>query len=245
MKKVFICVIATVCIAGSVSAQKKSTAKPAVKKAAPMAATSIMKNLSDSFSYAAGMNIAGSMKDQGIININNALMQKAIQDVFNNNKLLLTKEQSNITLQKQLQIFAMKKSAEQKAKNDLFFAANKLHKGVIVLPSGLQYEILEAGDPAGAKPTLADTVVVDYVGSLSDGTEFESSRKNGQPATFQLGGVIKGWTEILQLMTKGAKWKVAIPSELAYGERGSGAIPPNSVLVFEITLRDIKPATKQ
>ena len=243
MKKVFIYVIAAACTAGVVSAQSKS---PVKKGTAAMPAKSLMKNLNDSFSYAAGMNIALSMKDQGITNLNNALLQKGLQDVFNNQKLLLTKEQANMCLQTQLQIFAKKKGDEQKAKGNLFLTANKLHKGVIVLPSGLQYQILEAGDPAGIKPTAADTVVVDYAGSSIDGIEFENSIKNGQPATFQVGGVISGWTEILQLMTKGAHWKVVIPSELGYGERGRGAaIPPNSVLVFEITLKDIKPAVKQ
>ena len=118
MKKVFICVIAAACTAGAVTAQTKSTVKPAVKTTAPTSAKSIMKNLNDSFSYAAGMNIASSMKDQGITKLNNALMQKAIHDVFNNGKLLLTKEQCNMTLQEQLQIFSKKKGDEQKAKNN-------------------------------------------------------------------------------------------------------------------------------
>ena len=122
---------------------------------------------------------------------------------------------------------------------------NKSRKEVTTLANGLQYEILQAGDPNGIKPTAQDTVVVHYVGTLIDGTEFDNSVKRGEPATFPVGGVIKGWTQILQLMTKGAQWKVVIPSELAYGERGAGAqIPPGSVLVFEINLIDIKPAVK-
>lgn len=243
MKKVFICVIAAACTAGMVSAQSKS---PVKKGTAAMPAKSLMKNLNDSFSYAAGMNIALSMKDQGIKKLNNALMQKAIQDVFNNGKLLLTKEQSAKTLQEQLQICAKEKGDVQKAKGNIFLAANKSRKGVIALPNGLQYEVLQAGDANGIKPTATDTVVVDYVGSLTDGTEFDNSIKRGEPATFPVGGVIKGWTEILQMMTKGARWKVVIPGELGYGERGAGAaIPPNSVLVFEITLKDIKPVVKQ
>lgn len=243
MKKIFICAIAAACTAGMVSAQTKSPVKKAV---APLPAkSSVMKSLNDSFSYAAGMNIALSMKEQGITQLNHALMQKAIQDVFNNGKCLLTKEQAGMTLQQQLQIYGQKKGNEQKAKGNAFLAANKNKKGVITLPNGLQYEVLQAGEANGIKPTAADTVVVDYAGSLSDGTEFDNSIKRGEPATFPVGGVIRGWTEILQLMTKGAKWKVVIPSELGYGERGAGApIPPNSVLVFEITLRDIKPAVK-
>jgi FKBP-type peptidyl-prolyl cis-trans isomerase FklB len=108
------------------------------------------------------------------------------------------------------------------------------------------YEVIKAGDPNGIKPRAIDTVEVDYIGTLTDGTEFDNSVKRGQPATFPLGGVIKGWTEILQLMTIGAHWKVYIPSELGYGERGAGgSIPPNATLIFEITLRDIKPAVSK
>ena len=114
------------------------------------------------------------------------------------------------------------------------------------MPNGLQYEVLTAGDPNGMKPTKEDTVVVHYVGTLIDGTEFDNSVKRGEPAQFPLGGVIKGWTEILQLMTVGSKWKVYIPSELGYGERGAGAsIPPYSTLIFEIDLKNIKPAVKK
>mgnify|MGYP001791880516 CR=1 FL=1 len=102
---------------------------------------------------------------------------------------------------------------------------------------------MTGGEANGFKPTAVDTVVVDYVGTLIDGTEFDNSLKRGQPAIFPVGGVIKGWTEILQMMTKGAHWKVYIPSELGYGESGAGgSIPPNAALVFEITLQDIKPA---
>lgn len=120
-------------------------------------------------------------------------------------------------------------------------AKNKTRQGVTVLPNGLQYEIVKAGD--GPKPTEADTVVVHYTGTLIDGTEFDSSVKRGEPATFPLKGVIKGWTEILQLMPKGSKWKVYIPSDLAYGERAAGQlIKPGSTLIFDIDLIDIKPA---
>jgi FKBP-type peptidyl-prolyl cis-trans isomerase FklB len=245
MKKILFCAMAFGALVTSVNAQKK--AKPAPKKnmvSTPVKST-VFKNLNDSFSYAAGMNIAESMKGQGITSLNQVLVQKAMQDVFGSKKLLLTTEQANMTLQEQLQIFAKKKGAAQKEKNDVFLNANKVRKGVFTLPDGLQYEILTAGEAGGIKPQPIDTVVVDYVGTLTDGIEFESSIKRGEPATFPLNRVIPGWTEILQLMTKGAKWKVVIPSELGYGERASGAIPANSVLIFEITLREIKPAVKQ
>ncbi len=112
------------------------------------------------------------------------------------------------------------------------------------MPNGLQYEVIKTGNPAGMKPQAVDTVVVNYIGTLTNGTEFDNSVKRGQAATFPLNGVIRGWTEILQLMPKGSHWKVYIPSELGYGENPpQGApIPPNAVLIFEITLEDIKSA---
>ncbi|MEY4703549.1 MAG: hypothetical protein RIR96_1446, partial [Bacteroidota bacterium] len=142
-----------------------------------------------------------------------------------------------------LQEFNQKKSAAQKEIGTAFLAENKKKPGVTTLPNGLQYEVMTAGDPNGQKPTAKDTVVVHYVGTLIDGKEFDNSVKRGEPATFPLGGVIRGWTEILQQMTVGAKWKVYIPSELGYGERGAGGqIPPHSTLIFEINLLGIKPA---
>jgi FKBP-type peptidyl-prolyl cis-trans isomerase FklB len=109
----------------------------------------------------------------------------------------------------------------------------------------LQYEVLKSGQPGGAKPTAVDTVVVHYTGTFIDGKEFDSSVKSGQPITFKLTGVIRGWTEILQLMSIGDKWKVYIPSDLGYGDQGySPTIPPGATLIFDIELVDIKPAVK-
>ena len=120
-----------------------------------------------------------------------------------------------------------------------FLAANKTKDGVVTLPSGLQYKILTAG--TGPKPTLSDSVVCNYKGTLLDNTEFDSSYKRGQPATFPVGGVIKGWTEALQLMPVGSKWQLFIPPDLAYGPRGSGpTIGPSSTLIFEVELISIK-----
>jgi FKBP-type peptidyl-prolyl cis-trans isomerase FklB len=126
-----------------------------------------------------------------------------------------------------------------KKQGDAFLAANKGKEGVVTLPSGLQYKILSAG--TGPKPATSDSVVCNYRGTLIDGTEFDSSYKRGQPATFPVGGVIKGWTEALQLMPVGSKWQLFVPSELAYGERGTGAdIGPNAVLIFEVELLSIQ-----
>ncbi|MEO7265290.1 MAG: FKBP-type peptidyl-prolyl cis-trans isomerase, partial [Ferruginibacter sp.] len=149
----------------------------------------------------------------------------------------------NATLQHQLQAFAQKKSGAETAKGKAFLEANKKRPGVITLPDGLQYEILKGGDASAIKPLASDTVVVNYKGSLIDGTEFDNSFTRGEPATFPVNGVIRGWTEILQLMPKGSHWKVYIPSELGYGDRGAGgAIPPGAALVFEIVLEDVKGA---
>jgi FKBP-type peptidyl-prolyl cis-trans isomerase FklB len=125
------------------------------------------------------------------------------------------------------------------AEGDKFRAAYAAHDGVVTLPSGMLYEVITAGD--GAKPTRSDTVKTHYHGTLIDGTVFDSSVDRGQPASFPVGGVIAGWTEALQLMGVGSKWKLVIPPELAYGERGAGgAIPPNATLVFEVELLEIQ-----
>lgn len=245
IKKTALCLMAVVAVAYGADAQtKKIVAKPVARPVAKTITTvPLLKNGVDSFSYAVGLNIAESMKLQGVRKINGALMQKAIDDVLNNRKLILTEEQANMTLQQKLQEFAQKKSSVEKSKGEIFLASNKKRNGVISLPNGLQYEIITPGEANGARPTAVDTVVVHYVGMLTDGTKFDASLDRGEPATFAVGGVIRGWTEILQLMTKGAKWKVAIPSDLAYGDRGAGAsIPPGAALVFEINLLDIKPA---
>jgi len=241
MKQFFLCFFALLNVLAT-EAQTKQPVKTPVKTVVPVNA---MKYLLDRFSYAAGLNIAANMKEQGINTINAAMMQRAINDVFQNKPKLLTQEIANMKLQEQLAAFANKKSAAEKAKGLAFLAENKKRKEVIELPNGMQYEILKAGDPNAGKPTAADTVVVHYAGTLIDGKPFDSSLERGEPATFPVGGVIQGWTKILQMMTKGSKWKVYIPSEWAYGDRGAGhAIQPGATLVFEIELLDIKTAIK-
>jgi FKBP-type peptidyl-prolyl cis-trans isomerase FklB len=130
--------------------------------------------------------------------------------------------------------------AANKKEGDAFLAANKTKEGVVTLPSGLQYKILKAG--TGPKPKTTDTVISNYKGTLINGTEFDSSYKRGQPATFPVGQVIKGWTEALQLMPVGSKWQIFVPADLAYGQRGAGPdIGPNATLIFEVELMSIKP----
>ena len=241
MKKLMLTAVAAIVLM-NVNAQKK--AQP-IKKTTPVLKSSVgFKNAIDSFSYAAGMNIAASLMQAGATKINTALFAKALNDVYSKSKTDLTIEQAGMTLQQKLQEFTKKKTNAQKLEGKNFLDANKKRSNIIALANGLQYEVIKAGDPNGLKPKAIDTVVVNYIGTLTNGTEFDNSFKRGQAASFPLNSVIKGWTEILQLMTKGSHWKVYIPGDLAYGEyppQGS-PISPNAVLVFEITLEDIKPA---
>ncbi len=199
----------------------------------------------DSVSYGFGMNIGRSMKQQQIEITPEALLQ-GIKDVMGDGKTLMTDEQ----LQACMTDFQKTMSAKQEAKNkemgeknqkdgEAFLAANKSKEGVKVTASGLQYKVIKEG--TGPKPTATQTVSVHYRGTLIDGTEFDSSIKRGQPAEFPVNGVIKGWTEALQLMSVGSKYELYIPSELGYGTHGAGQlIGPNAVLVFEVELLAIK-----
>ena len=153
----------------------------------------------------------------------------------------MTELRTEVTQRKEAE--AKRLAETNKQAGQQFLAANKTKEGVVTLPSGLQYKILKEG--TGPKPTTADTVVCNYRGTLLDGTEFDSSYKRGEPATFGVGAVIKGWTEALQLMPVGSKWQLFIPSDLAYGERSPGGpIGPNSLLIFEIDLLSIQDKDK-
>ena len=173
-------------------------------------------------------------------------MLQGIQDALANGKVLLTDDQIK-TVMTDLQTQVRQKQEEKRlaaAENNkkdgaAFLAANATKEGVVTLPSGLQYKVLVAG--TGPKPTATDSVVCNYRGTLLDGTEFDSSYKRGQTATFPVTGVIKGWTEALQLMPTGSKWQLFIPSDLAYGERGREPIGPNATLLFELELVSIQP----
>ncbi len=179
-----------------------------------------------------------------------AILARGMKDALVGGKTLLTDEEAQATLtemQKEMQAKMQEKSKEaleaNKKDGTAFLAANKGKQGVVALPSGLQYKILTAG--TGPKPTTTDSVVCNYRGTLIDGKEFDSSYKRGKPATFPVTGVIKGWTEALQLMPVGSKWQLFIPSDLAYGDRGAGAdIGPGSTLIFEIELLSIEDKSK-
>jgi len=191
-------------------------------------------------SYAIGMMLGHNWQQQGL-EVDPEIAARAIKDVQAGGATLLTQTEMQETLaafQKEFKVKQQKMQAEQavtnKAAGGAFLATNKNNPGVNVLPDGLQYIVITNG--TGAMPSASDTVTVNYRGTLIDGTEFDSSYKRGQPAQFPVGGVIHGWTEALLKMNVGSKWKLFIPSELAYGENGQRGIPPNSVLIFEVEL---------
>ena len=188
-------------------------------------------------SYSIGINVATSIKSEGLDSINSFYIGEGFKDVFENKDLAINLEESN-------KIIGEYFNKKQDAKNErlaidskIFLEQNKDKDGVITTESGLQYLVLLEGK--GNNPTLNDNVTVHYHGTLIDGTIFDSSVDRKQPATFPLNGVIQGWQEELQMMSVGSKWKIFIPSELAYGESGAGAIGPNSTLIFEVELLSI------
>jgi len=203
-----------------------------------------LKTDKDKVNYSIGVNIIGNIKQQGV-EIDLDLVMKGMKDASSGGKLLLSDEEirngidkyQTAVRQKRTQMTA-KAAEENKKDGEAFLAENKKKEGVVALPSGLQYKILKTGD--GKKPSGVDTVECNYRGTLINGTEFDSSHRTGKPATFKVGGVIPGWTEALKLMPVGSKWQLFIPSQLAYGERGSGRIGPNATLIFEVELVAIK-----
>ena len=227
------CIGITVLLSGC--NDKAATTKAAVK----------LDNETNKASYSIGLQFGSQMikiKDM----INKDAIIEGFKDSLEGKEPQLTAEEMQTTMQafQKTMMDAQKAKQEQmaasgKAEGDKFLTANKAKEGVKSTESGLQYKVITAG--TGATPKATDTVVTHYKGTLIDGTEFDSSYKRNTPATFPVNGVIKGWTEALQLMKVGAKWQLFIPAELAYGERGAGAeIGPNQVLIFEIELLEIK-----
>lgn len=226
--------------------------KPAAKTGAaasakkPAASQLTLTTPRDKASYALGYNLGRNLKGQEV-DVDPAIVTQAIKDAFAGTPSLLSEEEIRASLSKLQQDTVAKLEAKKKELADAnekagqnFLAANKTKEGVVTLPSGLEYKVLTQG--TGPKPTATDTVVCNYRGTLIDGKEFDSSYKRGEPATFPVSGVIKGWTEALQLMPVGSKWQLFVPANLAYGERGAGdVIAPNSTLVFEVELISIKP----
>jgi len=228
------------------STTQNSTAakKPAGTSGA--SAAIVLKTQKAKNSYAIGMSMGMSVKRQSI-DVDPALVARGVRDQLNASKTLMTEDEMRATLQqlqgeliKQQQAKAQAAEGVNRKEGDAFLAANKTKSGVTTLPSGLQYKVVTEG--TGPKPTASDTVTVNYRGTLVNGKEFDSSYKRGQPTTFPVGGVIKGWTEALQLMPVGSKWQLFIPPDLAYGNHpppGSD-IGPEATLVFEVELLKIE-----
>jgi len=213
------------------------TKRPVKKLAATKTVVKPMTPL-DSLSYAMGVQTAQYFKMDGVDKINSDMIKKAYEDVYNNKPLLMQDEQCSMIIQTKLQQLMMDKIKDEKEASNKFLEENKKRPGVITLPSGLQYEIITKG--TGPIPTAADTIKANYVGTTMDGKEFDNSYKRGSPLVIPVSGVIRGWTEALQLMPVGSKWKLYIPSDLGYGDRGAGtAIPGGAALIFEIELLDI------
>jgi FKBP-type peptidyl-prolyl cis-trans isomerase len=221
----------------------KTGAAAAAKTPAPFT----LKTQKEKASYAIGMNIGKNLKRDSV-EVDPAVLYRALKDAYTGSKLLLTDEEAKTaltTLQTEVRTKEEAKTkaagVENKKTGDAFLAANKTKPGVVTLPSGLQYKIIKEG--TGPKPTAEDTVLCHYRGALVDNTEFDSSYKRGEPLKIPVGGVIKGWTEAIQLMPVGSKWQLFIPSDLAYGERGAPGSPigPNSALVFDVELISIEP----
>ncbi|OFX71003.1 MAG: peptidylprolyl isomerase [Bacteroidetes bacterium GWE2_29_8] len=184
------------------------------------------------------MDIAENIKNQGFDKLNIEIMSKAMSDIYEGKATSIEKEKSQNLIQTYFMSLMAKKGEEKTKKAKEFLDNNKKREGVTTLPSGLQYEVIKKG--TGESPKLTDEVTTHYTGTLLDGKVFDSSVQRGEPATFPVNGVIPGWTEALQLMKVGDKWKLYIPSELAYGERGAGqVIGPNETLIFEIELLSI------
>lgn len=219
---------------------KTPATKATASKPTTGAATFVLKNNRDSASYALGVRIAQNLKQQSFDKLDPAIIQKGINDVFNNKAIALPDEMLDKCIGVYQQKASSAKASVAKAEGQKFLAENAKRKGVITTKSGLQYEVIKAGTDT-VKPKLSNKVKCHYHGTLINGTVFDSSVERGEPISFEVGGVIAGWTEALQLMTVGSKWKLYIPSELAYGDRAAGGkIPAGSTLIFEVEILAIE-----
>ena len=254
--------ITLLCLLGNATAQQTPGATnppqaPAAKSAKASTATSkaatgaksqsplALKTPKDKRSYAVGLNIGKSLQHDAL-DLDTSMVMRGFRDALSGGKTQLTDEEAKTVLMGLQNDVRKREEGKMQAAGDAnkkegeaFLAANKSKEGVVTLASGLQYKILKQG--TGPKPAATDTVVCNYKGTLIDNTEFDSSYKRGQPASFPVNQVIRGWTEALQLMPVGSKWQVFIPSEMAYGARGAGGvIGPNATLIFEVELVSIQ-----
>ena len=248
-KAIFFALAATLTVTSWAQTKQAVPVKPAtaVKKVVTSktvatkstAATNIFKNTKDSASYALGYRIAQSLKGQGLQDVNIAMFNKGMAAGVNA-KSAIPDSLIDLCIKNYQDKMSTEKIAINRAAGAAFLAENAKRPGVVRLSNGLQYEVMVAGTDT-AKPTLKNTVKCHYHGTLINGEVFDSSVNRGEPISFPLNGVIKGWQEAFQLMTVGSKWKLFIPSELAYGERSAGpVIGPGSTLIFEVELLGIQ-----
>lgn len=249
LQKFFLSLLLLAAMAGSGQAQTKKavpakkpvTAKKTVAPAKP--AVQAMKTQTDSLSYAMGVSVGQFLKSQGIDKLNYALLNKAIEEAFKGSTAALDMNQANAVMKRAAMSGSKKAASAEKEKGRAFLLQNKKKAGVTETASGLQYEVLVAGQ--GPKPTQNDTVVVHYAGKLLNGKEFDSSYARGEPINIPVSGVIAGWTEAMQLMPTGSKWRLYIPSALAYGDNAAGPdIPGGATLVFDVELLEIASGKK-
>jgi FKBP-type peptidyl-prolyl cis-trans isomerase FklB len=240
MKRISLFLLISALSLGSFAQAKKkpaaTTAKKTVAHVSPAPAP--LKTLTDSLSYSIGMMVANFSKQQGISEINTVQVTNAINAEMKGGKPILDQQQCQQVMMEYVAKIKSDKAVEGKKEGAVFLEENKTKPGVVSTPSGLQYIVLKEG--TGPKPLATDKVKCNYEGKLIDGTVFDSSDKQGHPIEFAVGGVIRGWTEALQLMAVGSKWRLFVPSDLAYGDQQMGPdIKPGSTLIFEVELLEI------
>lgn len=234
MKYTLAIVLSLVMMAGiqRIEAQKEKPQK--TKKTKPVS----LKNGNDSLSYCIGVAVMKNIKDQGVENVNLDALSKGMSDIINNSFTISPEAANKYVNDYFFKQYSAKAEKDKKAQLD-WLEENKKKEGVVVTASGLQYKIITQG--TGPKPQLTNTVKVHYAGTLIDGKTFDSSYDRGEPIEFPVTGVIKGWTEALQMMPQGSKWELYIPYDLAYGEKGAGgAIGPYATLIFVVELLEVK-----
>ncbi|MEQ6121274.1 FKBP-type peptidyl-prolyl cis-trans isomerase [Reichenbachiella sp. MALMAid0571] len=198
-----------------------------------------MNNELEKLSYSLGVNVAMSLQSQGLDEVDTKLFGQAIDDVLKGSDLQIDPQEAGNILNAHFSKLQSKQHESAIKEGQEFLESNKANEGVVTLESGLQYQVLKEG--TGAKPSIDSTVTTHYHGTTIDGSVFDSSVERGTPASFPVNGVIAGWTEALQLMPLGSKWKLFVPSDLAYGDRGAGPkIGPHTTLIFEVELLEIK-----
>ena len=234
MKKIALFIILLV----TINVLNAQPVKTPVKPVAAKPVVPVLKNVNDSASYAVGVSVANFYKQQGIPKLNTTLVSKAINDIMSGKKPLLDDAAANNVMNSYMSRLQAEKSKPTIEAGQKFLAKNKLRPEVKTTASGLQYEVITEG--TGIKPTAIDTFVANYRGTYINGEEFDASSRRGEPLTYPLTNVIPGWTEGLQLMSVGSKYKFYIPYNIAYGAFDYNGIPGGSMLIFELELLDVK-----